>query len=68
MVTYEQLKQECGNRADDVAAKICAIHGGLGLMDFKVHRGGLDISGCSKENQAKIAALIGQKSEQKEGK
>lgn len=67
MVTYEQLKQELGNRADDAAAKICAIHGGLSLVDFKTHRGGLDISGCSKENQAKIAALIGQKSDKKEG-
>lgn len=65
-VTYEKVKQVHGDNADAVAAEICGIHKGLGLTDFLTHTSGIDISGCSEADQAKIKGLLTKKNDKKE--
>ncbi len=67
-ISYQSLLAEHGPAADSIGEQICAIHGGMGFFDFKTHKAGIDISGCSEANQAKIKALVSKKVETKEGK
>ncbi len=57
-ITYERIQEKHGAAADRVAQDICNLHGGIGFFDFKSHRGGVDISGCSQATQEEIIALF----------
>jgi hypothetical protein len=57
-IKYQDVEKVHGANAPVIADKICVIHGGMSLFDFKSHRGGLDCSGCSDADKAKIAALM----------
>jgi hypothetical protein len=58
-VTFAELVKKHGEaKAMQIGAVICEMHGGISVMDFKAHRGGIDYSGCSQEDQEAIEHLI----------
>lgn len=66
-INYDKVQSVHGDKADSVAEALCKIHGGMALKDFKEHRGGMDISGCSEADKAKIADLMKKETKKKEG-
>jgi hypothetical protein len=67
-ITYESVQKAVGKeRVDEVSHEICRIHGGIGLHDFKVQVGGIDISGCSEADQTKIKAMLKKEEPKKDG-
>ena len=55
-ISLEKLKKTHGDNAKEVFAAIVKIHGGGNPGDF--HDGGLDLSGLSKDQMAKVEKLL----------